>query len=122
MRELVGRHDQVERCWTFPLTKAGKPRKRGECEYAWFTPLLTCQLCGFFSTPRNVRDRDDCYQYDHRPDHQRDQLRFNYEMKVGNWGTPTLCTGCWNKVRAIIRRVDELRDLHTLVRKLQRCA
>jgi hypothetical protein len=71
----------------------------------WENPttwLKICDLCGKASTPKKVNIRNDCY---------------NLEL----WnGTPTLCMGCWNKVRRLDWLYIALQGLKRVVKRIQR--
>ena len=59
------------------------------------TTLRECEVCGKRSTPKKVQ-----YRY---------TLGFDY-----------LCMGCWNKLRPLEARINEHREVNTLINKLNR--
>lgn len=72
------------------------------------TPLNTCDLCGKFSTPKNIHAREDCYNWNREP---------------GDYETPTkdvLCMACWNKIRPVAKKRKEVQECAGLLRKLKR--
>lgn len=74
------------------------------------SPVYACDLCGRLGTKRMVRERLDSWQW-------------NAEDDKRWWETPDrdcLCTGCWNKVRVVVRRKKEAALLKRLVNKLKR--
>lgn len=80
--------------------KDGKPAKRVKQEYAWYTPLRTCQRCGLTSTPKRVQHRSLCYEFTN--------------------GQADLCMACWNVIRPMSVRSKEIYELGCLQRKLER--
>jgi hypothetical protein len=95
--------------WNEPLTKKdGSPHPtRFTTQMASYTPFRECQLCGFRHGPRKVHERSCIYGWDLEVQHDR--------------GSKTmLCTGCWNKARAVIRLNDEAYALKRQMNALQK--
>lgn len=106
MREpYIGEHVTFESAWIPKLRKDGKPGRRLELHLHYYTPLFTCDICGFTSTPKKVQYRNECY------DPERGE-------------TPLLCTSCWNRYRRrILLPLQELDAARQLVKTLRReCA
>ena len=92
--------------WRRYQRKDGKLGHWYSAQGPYYTPLNQCDLCGIWSTPKRVHHRNDCY----------------IDIDGLNWGTPMLCTSCWNRVRPIVRQYDLIRECQRLVRKLRRVA
>lgn len=105
--ERVGRFDELAHEWGWTLDSLG--RRRRTWIYHWYTPLFTCELCGRFGAPMRVRPRDDLF--DAEVAHWTDYKRGN---------SPTLCTGCWNRLRPLYRRLADLGELRQLAKRLER--
>ena len=99
-----GRHDTLKRYYRRSILKNGKPGKRLLEDYHWYTPLFHCGLCGVWGSPRRVCYRGDCH---------------SYGLGIDSAGA-TLCMGCWNKVRAQVRKYNFLQELKTLANRLAR--
>jgi hypothetical protein len=82
--------------------KSGKLSKR--LVSVWYTELKTCDLCGFMSTPKKVRNRWDVFGWDTEDEGIRSKV--------------TLCTGCWNKVKPLAKAKEEARKIKYLTNKL----
>lgn len=99
----------IELEWERVTLKNGKPGKRLQLVGAYYTPIRYCELCGKFGPPRKVCIRDDVYGWNRLgPDD------YTTESKS------MLCTGCWNKVRPLCRKEEEVRKLRVLINKMLR--
>ena len=72
------------------------------------TTLVECQLCGKLSTPKKITCRNDVYRWNANDKNDR-------ETK----GKDILCTGCWNKVRALVKRQAMCNESRKLIAKLK---
>lgn len=98
-------------CHWFEMSrlKNGKPGKKVIEQRVWYSPLRTCQLCGFTSGFKKVRYRGDVHGWNLTD-------RKDYETPLLN----ILCMGCWNKARAI-RNAEIIADeIKTANNRLQR--
>jgi hypothetical protein len=95
--------------WNEPLTKKdGTPHPtRFTTQTARYTPFRECQLCGFRHGPRRVHERSCIYGWDLEVQHAQDSKTM-------------LCTGCWNKARAIVRLKGQAYDLKRQMNALQK--
>ena len=75
-----------------------------------FTELRTCDLCGKTSTPKKVQYRSLCIRWN------VDDKKHDFETR----GKDTLCMGCWNKVRIVVKRQNEVETNRRLINKLNR--
>jgi len=89
-----------------------KPRKDGGFKlntYLYFdnpiTQLNECQVCGLTRTSRHVRHRVGLYGWD------LDGYADRYKPSK-----TTLCTTCWNRVRALHKRANECEELRKLIK------
>lgn len=89
--------------------KNGAWSKRTYPEIIEFTPLNKCDICGKVSTPKKVNCRTDCY---HWYTNTRYDNGYNY-MNI-------LCMPCWNKVRSIMKKEEEAKEINSLYKKLKR--
>lgn len=93
------------------------PRTCSECHMnlSIFTELRKCDLCGITGTPKRVQWRSDVGYWN---------LDRNHLMRVdfSDRSRPkdTLCMACWNKVRPIVKRLNECADNAALLRKMKR--
>lgn len=74
------------------------------------TTLITCDVCGKTSTPKKVQERTDCWGW-------------NIANPNKDHVTPskhTLCMGCWNKVRPLVRKAELYRETKSLINKLNK--
>jgi hypothetical protein len=85
--------------WVHKRLKSGKLKE--ELVLVWYTKLHDCQLCGFMSTPKKVRQRDDVRYWDTETDGEHSKVM--------------LCTGCWNKVKPIAEAQREAREINYLM-------
>lgn len=88
---------------------ARKSWKRAE---RWGNPrtvVNACEVCSLLGTPRRVTERSDCYR----------AALFGIRRSA-DYAAPMLCTGCWNKVRAFVRRWDQLQELRSVAKRIQR--
>lgn len=96
--------------WHQYIRKDGKPGHWYCVPGPEYTPLNTCDICGLLGTPRRVRLRSDVWSW--MQDHPKDWA---------NGGKNNcLCTGCWNRARAIVNRRDAIKQNAKTVRKLLR--
>jgi hypothetical protein len=72
------------------------------------TKLNTCQLCGRMSTLKKVYLRNDVYRWNCE----------NGDYKCE--GKDTLCTGCWNKVRPLVMREREAKELSSFINRIKK--
>lgn len=95
--------------WVFCKRKDGSTGRRMQMVVYEYTPLNTCELCGKTSTPKKV-----CYR--------SDISGWNREHRNDFAAAPidTLCTGCWNKVRAVVRKIHAANECSKLFNKLTR--
>ena len=72
------------------------------------TWLNTCEVCGKTSTPKKVHYRSgvSCWNY--------------INMKEFSPTKDTLCMGCWNKLKPIVKRQNEAKEIKRLINKLLR--
>jgi hypothetical protein len=73
------------------------------------TKLVECELCGFRSTPKKVSHRGDTFGWNF-------ESRKDYTTKTKS----TLCMGCWNKVRPIVKRQEEAEECRSIINKINR--
>ena len=95
--------------WYRYQRKDGKPGRLMHRLGPEYTTLNACDVCGKLGIPRKVRVRNDVFGW-------------NGESEK-DWTTPSkdmLCTGCWNKVRAIVRKRDEANSCRRMLNKLTR--
>lgn len=97
---------KIEKWWAPFIKKNGKPGKRWVLQFAYHTPIKTCELCGLVSHAGRVRERSDCYVVEW--------------MAMGRFHAAILCCGCWNKVRPIIYERRLIQKNWELIRKLKR--
>lgn len=72
------------------------------------TDLNECSLCGMWSTPKKVHERNDV---------------FGWNFDRHDYKTPSksmLCMGCWNRVRPKVVLSRESEECHLLINKLKR--
>lgn len=76
------------------------------------TKLNQCSLCGRMSVPKKVCERNDVWGW-------------NLNNGVSGTSKGMLCMGCWNKVKAVVKRrtdADKIkRATNQLNRRLQQC-
>lgn len=78
------------------LLKDGRPStKRFDSYFRYYTPLYICEICKKMSTPKHVN-----YKY---------RLGYDY-----------LCMSCWNKLRPIEKKQEEVKEVKKLINKLKR--
>jgi len=78
------------------ILKSGKKSIRFfDTTYTEATPLFQCDFCKKISTPKKVQ-----YKY---------TLEFSY-----------LCCGCWNKLRVIEKKQNQIEEIMKITRKLRR--
>lgn len=101
---------RLETWYEFSRLKSGGYSKRLVMHCALYSPFQQCRLCGVWGVPKKVQYRPCCGHYPKRPE-------------------PIYCMGCWNKVRAIVRREEDAefaakaaRKIVTEARKWQRKA
>lgn len=89
-----------------------KPVARG-FRWSWMpnkvTHLVTCELCGFTSTPKKVSYRSEIYGWNR--ENNKD---------VETPATCTLCTGCWNKVKVVVKKIKAANECEKLLNYLKR--
>ena len=95
--------------WHQYIRKDGKPGRWYQVPGPEYTPLNKCDVCGLVSTPKKVQTRNDVYGWNR-------ESRKDYLAPPRNM----LCMGCWNRVRALVRRKDETSEIGIAIRKLQR--
>ena len=90
-----------------------------------WSPLNQCSMCKKLGEKRQVRSRPDA-AYWWWPAFKTDKEWREYSreewLKYGDscpWSS-VLCTGCWNKARAIVRRKAECHQTIKLIKKAQR--
>jgi hypothetical protein len=91
------------------MAKAEGPGHRWSFHKNPVADLRTCDICGKVGAAKRVCSRSDVY-------------RWNVEDR-NDYATATkdmLCMGCWNKVRAIVRKEDEADECRRLLNKLTR--
>ena len=95
--------------WVFRKRKDGTTGRRMEMVIYHYTPLNTCELCGKTSTPKNVHYRSDVHGWarEHKNDFETPALA-------------TLCTGCWNKARAVAKKIRAAEECNKLFNNLTR--
>jgi len=79
-----------------------------EMEYP-VTKLETCELCGRMSTPFKVRHRHDIYGWD-----------FTIKQGINGPSKYCLCVSCWNKVKPVFKKKEEVREVKRLIRHLNK--
>ena len=82
------------------------------------TVLNECGCCGKISTPKKVHERSvRSWRYSEKElkDGDVDFDTFIESIKKDSM----LCTGCWNKVKAIEKREDEAQEIKRLTNKLK---
>lgn len=99
--DRIGPYQHCNRELYWFVRKDGSLGAAHELTTGWYTELLQCDRCGKWGSPRRVHYRDDAYCHD-----------------LGLTKC-TLCMGCWNRQRAIVRRYQEILKLKTLTRKLR---
>lgn len=72
------------------------------------TKLVQCELCGVWSTPKRVNDRNDLHGWN-----------FSVCKDFNTASKTTLCMSCCNKVRAKVRRENEAKECRKLIKQLQ---
>lgn len=97
--------------WVRSLTilKSGKRSVKLIEEYAIYSPVQACQLCGRFGGLRSVRGRNDCYGWN--------------RLDWRDWATDShhvLCLGCRNRVYPIVALGNASREFQKLSNKLIR--
>lgn len=90
------------------MKKNGEPSKIGLGETIYATPLYKCDVCGKVSVPKNVNYRADCYRWN------CDNNEWTIESK------DMLCTGCWNKIRALVKKETEIYEVKKLSKTLEK--
>lgn len=93
------------------ILKSGKVSDRWE----WlpgnpYTPLHLCDLCSKISTPKKIQYRPMCYKWD------ADNRKRYWEGRQSG----ILCMGCWNKVRHIVKREEEVEQSRLLINAINR--
>jgi hypothetical protein len=110
MTRFRGRYVVEEWVWR-PLRKKDGTLSRifgTEEKQPAYTPLFTCELCGKISTPKNVYYRVDIYCWN-----------WTHDKDFGTKSISTLCQGCYNKVKAIVRKEKQANECKRLMRKVQ---
>ena len=87
----------------------GKPGRLVQVSRA-YTPLNTCDLCGKIGTPKKVCVRSKIFAWN-------GEMRYGFRYGDAN---NMLCIGCWNKVKAIVKKQDEADECRTILRQIQR--
>ena len=72
------------------------------------TTLRECQLCGKLSTPKKITCRNDVFRWNVTD-------KNDYETE----GKNTLCMGCWNKIRVLVKRQEVCDQSRRLIAKLK---
>lgn len=72
------------------------------------TPLYVCDVCGKRSTPKKIHIRSDVYGWN----------KSSYLSEEKSKGL--LCTGCWNRVKAVVKKQREADEIRYLKDKLYR--
>jgi len=72
------------------------------------TTLKECQLCGKLSTPKKIVRRWSVYRWNANGKH-------DYETESKD----TLCMGCWNKIRVLVKRQEVCDQSRRLIAKLK---
>lgn len=81
------------------ILESGRKSTRWITKYYWYTPLLQCFHCKKISTPKKI------------------QWRFFSTQTTRRWKADDItinepcCFGCWNKFRAIEKRIYDLSDM-----------
>lgn len=80
-----------------------------DCAYVKWSEVRRCSLCGIFGSARKVQGRSHVY-------------RWKAQSDDDSWGPDddVLCTGCWNRVRALVDRANEADEIRRLAAKLER--
>ena len=87
------------------IKKDGNLSQRTEIHFIYYTEINACDLCGKLGPPRKVRLRDDV-------------AGWNVEKTDREYkGIDILCTGCWNKVKPIVKNMKYLKEAKKLVNK-----
>ncbi|MBL1319623.1 MAG: hypothetical protein COA63_000990 [Methylophaga sp.] len=76
--------------------------------------IKKCELCRKYSSSQYTYFRSDVYEWDNP--RRMDGSKIRYCGKLKN----TLCTGCWNKARAVKRVLDKADGLRSLNVKLKK--
>lgn len=103
--------------------KSWKSARAFDMPVTW---LLTCDLCGVVGVPKKIQYRSSCYGWhrrtkqDYKKEHGNLKGYFLSTYKEGEGGKNTLCMGCWNKVRVIVKAQDEAEEIDKLKNKLNR--
>ncbi len=101
---------ETENGYWFNFCKKGNHSfKRAEFWGNPVTMLNECALCGKKSTPKKVHCRNGVYGWNR--EHRKD---FSFINKN------TLCMGCWNKVRVVVKRKEQADEIRRLTGKLYR--
>jgi hypothetical protein len=90
---------KLEYWYEFRRLKSGKYGKSLLMQTAWYSPWQQCRLCGIWGVPKKVQYRPCCYLWEKRRE-------------------PIYCMGCWNKVRAIVRREEDAEFAARAARKI----
>jgi hypothetical protein len=93
------------------IKKDGKPGIKCDTVYVKYSPIYTCDVCGKTGGHHSVRRRDAIYGWNF----EKDQWRYDPVKSKS-----TLCTGCWNKARAVVRRRDEAEALQYSIKQLKK--
>lgn len=81
------------------ILKSGRKSTRWSTGFVWYTPLLRCFSCNKISTPKKI------------------QWRFFSTQTTRRWKPDDIticepfCLGCWNKLRALEKRMHDLSDM-----------
>ena len=71
--------------------------------------ICKCQLCGKEGTSHSIRPRSDIWGWN-----RKDTDDYMTESKS------TLCMSCWNKVRALVKREDQIRECTSLLKQIEK--
>ena len=127
MRLLLDRLDQLGRSynllsdneegfWINFCKKGNYSWKRAEYFEYPKTTLNTCDLCGKTSTPKRVHYRSDIWGWD-VPCSKSGRINW----KIHEPGSKScLCTGCWNKVKPLANKQDEIIETQRFINKLNK--
>lgn len=105
---------------------ASKSWRRSHYFHMPVTWLRTCDLCGVMGTPKKIQYRSLCYDWhlrskqDYKKEYGNLKGYFLSTYRKGEGGKNTLCMGCWNKVRVIVKAQNEAEDIDRLKNKLNR--
>ncbi len=88
-----------------------------DCNLRAFSKLENCFLCNKLGTKKRVSARNDCYGWNNEI-RVREKDRYKaHEDYTKNY---LLCTGCWNKIKPIAKRLNEVDEIRILINKLDR--